>query len=157
MDIPFTHREPRFTMWSKSPSMVISLPSRTDATMPHPHEQKLQEVVNSAISESFHSCVAARTVGTSRKPPTARPTLLRAAALNHSLREIPRGLAEDSKSSPCIFPISCLASLWFESMAWFAGGTVHRMFTGPVQFSADSLSLIIRGWRGYSFARNRSH
>ena len=30
MDMPFTHRDPRFTMWSKSPSMVISLPSRTD-------------------------------------------------------------------------------------------------------------------------------
>ena len=55
--MPFTHRDPRFTMWSKSPSMVISLPSRTEATMPQPHEQKLQEVVNSLTSESFNFCV----------------------------------------------------------------------------------------------------
>lgn len=53
MDMPFTHKELRFTMWSKSPSMEMSLPSRTTATMPHPHEQKLQEVVNSFTSASF--------------------------------------------------------------------------------------------------------
>jgi hypothetical protein len=37
--------------------MVINLPSRTVATMPQPHEQKLQEVVKSLTSESFIICV----------------------------------------------------------------------------------------------------
>ena len=36
--------------------------------MPHPHEQKLHEVVNSLTSESFKSFVAARTAETSRSP-----------------------------------------------------------------------------------------
>jgi hypothetical protein len=37
--------------------------------MPHPHEQKLHEVVNSLTSESFKSFVAARIAGTSMSPP----------------------------------------------------------------------------------------
>src|SRR4029077_12744724 len=41
--------------------------------MPHPHEQKLHEVVNSLTSESFNSFVAARIAGTSRSPPSASP------------------------------------------------------------------------------------
>src|SRR5277367_6827324 len=93
MDIPFTQRDPRFTMWSKSPSMVINLPSRTVATMPQPHEQKLQEVVNSLTSESFNFSVLARTAATSTRPPSASPAPPPAAVLNHSLRVTPaRGL-----------------------------------------------------------------
>src|SRR6478672_594361 len=41
--------------------------------MPHPHEQKLQEVVNSLTFASFNSFVAAFTAGTSRRPPSASP------------------------------------------------------------------------------------
>src|SRR4029077_4614732 len=86
MDMPFTHSDPRFTMWSKSPSMAISLPSRTEATMPQPQEQKLQEVVNSLTSESFNFCVLARTAATSTTPLSANPAQPPAALLNHSLR-----------------------------------------------------------------------
>src|SRR6266478_696962 len=71
--------------------MVISLPSRTAAIMPHPHEQKLQEVVNSLKFESFSSFVAALTVRTSMSPPSARPTLPPMLALNQSRRPIVEG------------------------------------------------------------------
>ena len=56
--------------------------------MPHPHEQKLQEVVNSLTSESFRSCVAARIAGTSRSPPSASPDPPPRVSLNRSLRLI---------------------------------------------------------------------
>src|SRR5580692_6139154 len=102
MDIPFTHRDPRFTMWSKSPSMLINLPSRTVATMPHPHEQKLQEVVNSLTSESFSICVLARTASTSTKAPSASPAQPPAAVLNQSLRVTPVRVFGDS---PAVFSI----------------------------------------------------
>jgi len=71
--------------------MVISLPSRTAAIMPHPQEQKLQEVVNSLKFESFSSFVAALTVRTSMSPPSARPTLPPMLALNQSRRPIVEG------------------------------------------------------------------
>src|SRR5580704_1775913 len=96
MDMPFTHRDPRFTMWSKSPSMEISLPSRTEATMPQPQEQKLQEVVNSLTSESFNFCVPARTASTSTRAPSASPAHPPAAALNHSRRVTCVGVLGDS-------------------------------------------------------------
>src|SRR5580704_19555219 len=102
MDIPFTQRDPRFTMWSKSPSMAISLPSRTEATMPQPHEQKLQEVVNSFTSESFNFCVLARTAATSTKPLSASPAQPPAAVLNHSRRVTPVRVLNDS---PALVPI----------------------------------------------------
>jgi hypothetical protein len=102
MDMPFTHREPRFTMWSKSPSMVINLPSRTVATMPQPHEQKLQEVVNSLTSESFIICVLARTASISTKAPSASPAQPPAAVLNHSLRVTHVRVFDDS---PAVVPI----------------------------------------------------
>src|SRR5580704_6314419 len=102
MDMPFTHSDPRFTMWSKSPSIVISLPSRTVATMPQPHEQKLQEVVNSLTSESFNFCVLACTAATSTRLPSASPAQLPAAAKNHSLRVTPVRVFVDS---PSVFPI----------------------------------------------------
>src|ERR1700751_1988922 len=102
MDMPFTHSDPRFTMWSKSPSMAISFPSRTDATMPQPHEQKLQEVVNSLMSESFNFCVLARTASTSTRAPSASPAQLPTALLNHSLRVTPVRVLDDS---PVVFPI----------------------------------------------------
>src|SRR5262249_50184516 len=70
--------------------MAISLPSRTAAIIPHPHEQKLQEVVNSLTFESFNSFVAALTAATSISPPIASPTLPPTLALNHSLRPIVR-------------------------------------------------------------------
>src|SRR6188768_3797096 len=56
--------------------------------MPHPHEQKLHEVVNSLTSESFRSFVAARIAGTSRSPPTASPAPPPKVSLNRSLRLI---------------------------------------------------------------------
>src|SRR4029077_16395199 len=56
--------------------------------MPHPHEQKLHEVVNSLISESFKSFVAARIAGTSRSPPSASPAPPPRVSLNRSLRLI---------------------------------------------------------------------
>src|ERR1700758_851415 len=96
MDMPFTHREPRFTMWSKSPSMVINLPSRTVAIMPQPQEQKLQEVVNSLTSESFNFCVLACTAATSTRLPSANPAQPPAAVLNHSLRVTPARVFDDS-------------------------------------------------------------
>ena len=102
MDIPFTHRDPRFTMWSKSPSMLINLPSRTVATMPQPHEQKLQEVVNSLTFESFSICVLARTASTSTKALSASPAQPPAAVLNHSLRVTPVEVFDDSTAA---FPI----------------------------------------------------
>src|SRR6516225_4407153 len=68
--------------------METSVPSRTEAIMPHPHEQKLHEVVNSRTSRSFNCCVAARTEGTSRTPASARPSPPPppTAVLSHSLR-----------------------------------------------------------------------
>src|SRR6185436_8601077 len=71
--------------------MVKSLPSRTAAIMPHPHEQKLQEVVNSLTSESFRSFVAARIAGTSRSPPSASPDPPPKVSFNRSLRFIVGG------------------------------------------------------------------
>src|SRR5580765_521011 len=56
--------------------------------MPHPHEQKLHEVVNSLTSESFKSFVAARIAGTSRSPPSASPASPQRVSLNRSLRLI---------------------------------------------------------------------
>jgi hypothetical protein len=49
-----------------------SLPSRTAAIMPQPHEQKLHEVVNSLTSESFRSFVAACIAGHVEEPADAR-------------------------------------------------------------------------------------
>src|SRR5215469_11599978 len=66
--------------------MAINLPSRTDAIIPHPHEQKLQDVVNSRTSESFNFCLAALTAGTSMRLPRASPTPPPTLALNQSLR-----------------------------------------------------------------------
>src|SRR6185295_5346326 len=66
--------------------MVRSLPSRTAAIIPHPHEQKLHEVVNSLTSESFKSFVAARTAETSRSPPSASPAPPPRVSFNRSLR-----------------------------------------------------------------------
>src|SRR5258705_10763163 len=54
--------------------------------MPHPHEQKLHEVVNSLTSESFKSFVAARTAETSRRPPSASPAPPPRVSFNRSLR-----------------------------------------------------------------------
>src|SRR5580704_2313621 len=102
MDIPFTHSDPRFTMWSKSPSIAISLPSRTEATMPQPHEQKLQEVVNSLTSDSFNFCVLARTAATSTSPPSASPAQPPTVDLNHCLRVTPVKVFDDS---PTVVPI----------------------------------------------------
>jgi len=113
MDMPFTHRDPRFTMWSKSPSMLINLPSRTVATMPHPHEQKLQEVVNSLTSESFRFCVLARTASTSTNAPSASPAQPPAAVLNHSLRVTPVRVFDDSTAAFPLCPFIPSSSLLF--------------------------------------------
>src|SRR6476659_4922137 len=111
--MPFTHSDPRFTMWSKSPSMAISLPSRTEATMPQPHEQKLQEVVNSLTSESFNCCVLARTAATSTTPLSANPAQPPAALLNHSLRVTADRVFDDSTVSLPNCPFIPRVSLLF--------------------------------------------
>src|SRR6516162_8655779 len=66
--------------------MVISLPSRTAAIIPHPHEQKLHEVVNSLTLASFNSCAAALTLDRSMSPSSASPTLPPSVAFSKSLR-----------------------------------------------------------------------
>jgi hypothetical protein len=64
------------------------LPSRTAAIMPHPHEQKLHEVVNSLTFASFNFCVAALTVDRSRRSPSASPAPPPIVNLNQSRRLI---------------------------------------------------------------------
>src|SRR6187399_1392151 len=54
--------------------------------MPHPHEQKLHDVVNSLTSESFMSFVAARTAETSSSPSSARPAPPAKVSFRRSLR-----------------------------------------------------------------------
>src|SRR6476620_5125187 len=66
--------------------MAISLPSRTAATMPQPHEQKLHEVVYSCTCDNFIFCEAALTVGMSRIPLTANPAPAPRANFSMSLR-----------------------------------------------------------------------
>ena len=56
--------------------------------MPQPHEQKLQEVVNSLTFDSFRSAVAARIARTSRSPPSANPDPPPSVSLNRSRRLI---------------------------------------------------------------------
>src|SRR4029077_20421359 len=121
MDMPFTHSDPRLTMWSKSPSMVINLPSRTVATMPQPHEQKLQEVVNSLTSESFNFWVFARTAATSTSPPSASPAQPPAAVLNHSLRVTPVRVLDESPAAFPICPFIPRCSLLFGSKTCYMG------------------------------------
>src|SRR5271156_3512126 len=116
MDMPFTHSDPRFTMWSKSPSMVINLPSRTEAIMPQPQEQKLQEVVNSLTSESFNFCVLARTASTLTRAPSASPAQPPAAVLNHALRVTPFRVFDDSPVVTPIWPFISRFSPLFGSM-----------------------------------------
>ena len=54
--------------------------------MPHPQEQKLQEVVTSVTLASFTSLVAARTAATSITPSSARPTEPPAASCSQRRR-----------------------------------------------------------------------
>src|SRR5579862_4475021 len=115
MEMPFTQSEPRFTMWSKSPSILINLPSRTVATMPQPHEQKLQEVVNSLTSESFNFRVLACTAATSTRLLSANPAQPPAAVLNHSLRVTPATVFDDSPTQFSICPLIPSSSLLFGS------------------------------------------
>jgi hypothetical protein len=63
--------------------------------MPHPHEQKLQEVVNSLILESFNSCVLARTTCKSTRLPKASPAQPPAVRLIQSLRDTPEAFPVD--------------------------------------------------------------
>jgi hypothetical protein len=65
---------------------VINLPSRTAATMPHPQEQKLQDVVNSLTFDSLNSRVAACSAATSSSPWSASPAPPPMVAFNQSLR-----------------------------------------------------------------------
>jgi len=51
----------------------MSFPSRTAAIMPHPHEQKLQDVVNSLTLASFSSWAAALTGDRSKRLLSAKP------------------------------------------------------------------------------------
>jgi hypothetical protein len=63
--------------------------------MPHPHEQKLQEVVNSLILESFKSCVLARTTCKSTRLLKASPAQPPVAFFIHSLRDTPEAFPFD--------------------------------------------------------------
>jgi len=54
--------------------------------MPHPQEQKLQDVVISVTLASFTSLVAARTAATSITPSSARPTVPPAAICSQRRR-----------------------------------------------------------------------
>ncbi len=54
--------------------------------MPHPHEQKLHEVVNSVTCATFNFSVAAATVGRSSNPLSANPAPAPAANRNRSRR-----------------------------------------------------------------------
>src|SRR5689334_873969 len=67
--------------------------------MPHPHEQKLHDVVNSLTLESFRFCVLARTAGRSTKLASASPAQPPALFFSHSLRESCDALEGDSASS----------------------------------------------------------
>src|SRR6185369_17737396 len=84
--MPLTQSDPRLTMWSKSPSMAMSLPSRTAAIMPHPHEQKLHEVVYSLTLESFRVLFAALTSPMFNRLATPSPAPPPIAPLSHALR-----------------------------------------------------------------------
>src|ERR1700746_3590361 len=87
--MPFTHSDPRFTMWSQSPSIAINFPSRTAAIIPQPHEQKLHEVVNSLTFASFRFSAAALTLDKSSSPPRASPVPPPIVILSHSRRLTP--------------------------------------------------------------------
>src|SRR5262252_9899316 len=119
MEMPLTHNDPRLTMWSLSPSMETSLPSRTAAIMPQPHEQKLHEVVNSFTSESFRSLVAAFKAGRSSKLPSAKPPTL---PLNHCRRLTAGG--------PCTPPSATPWFDWKSSRALFSFGFIC---VGPLE------------------------
>src|SRR4051794_31964617 len=66
--------------------------------MPHPHEQKLHEVVNSAISVSFMVRAAASSAGQWSNPPTARPAPPPTVIFSASLRL--KRLSLDALTSP---------------------------------------------------------
>src|SRR5215470_6234775 len=102
MEMPLTHSEPRLTMWSTSPSMVMSFPSRTVATIPQPHEQKLHEVVNSFTSDSFIDSVAARAAGTSTRPTRVSPPAPRNPSRRRSLRLTPAAALDDLMTAPLV-------------------------------------------------------
>jgi hypothetical protein len=80
--------------------MEINLPSRTDAIIPQPQEQKLQDVVNSFILKSFSSSVLASTARRSMRLAIARPAQPPPVVLNHSRREV----FEDGLGSMIILP-----------------------------------------------------
>src|SRR5215472_3205422 len=90
--------------------MAMSLPSRTAATMPHPHEQKLQDVVNSLTSESLRDRVLARTAGTSMGPLKASPAQPLVAFFIHSLRDS-RPIFLDDGTGSFITPSPCTSLL----------------------------------------------
>src|SRR6516164_8081470 len=79
--------------------MAMSLPPRTAATMPHPHEQKLQDVVNSLTSESLRDRVLARTAGTSMRLLKASPAQPLVAFFIHSLRDSRPTFLDDGRGS----------------------------------------------------------
>src|SRR5262245_2284692 len=79
--------------------MAISLPSRTDATIRQPHEQKLQDVVNSFTFASLHFWAAAFTVDKSSSALIASPAPPPPANFNQSLRLTVRGRSDVSTLS----------------------------------------------------------
>src|SRR5580765_2687668 len=80
--------------------------------MPHPHEQKLHEVVNSLTFESFKSFVAARIAGTSKSPPSASPDPPPKVSRNKSRRLIVGlGVPPSNDSSMGLVPAMADAAL----------------------------------------------
>src|SRR5262245_37983703 len=85
--------------------------------MPHPHEQKLQEVVNSLTFDSLNVCAAAFTAATSSTPSSARPRLPPAAAFNQSRR-----LTVTFRS-----PLESIGILRLTAVVWKWGASVVQL------------------------------
>src|SRR5258705_4193116 len=103
--------------------MEISLPSRTAATMPHPHEQKLHDVVNSLMFSSFNFCVAALTVDRSRRSPIASPAPPLTVSRNQSRRLI--------DVAPSVFgPRSACSSASIPALGLVLGSMIRALFPG---------------------------
>src|SRR6476620_1368031 len=114
--------------------MAISLPSRTAAIMPHPHEQKLHEVVYSFTCESFSFCEAALTVGMSRIPLTASPAPAPRVNFSMSLR---------LTALFCPFGLDCA---WFESS--LLSGVLRSIFLRSMRHTpGDATYLACRAMR----------
>jgi hypothetical protein len=107
----------------------------TAAIMPQPHEQKLQEVVNSLTSASFKSLVAARMAGTSSSPPTASPAPPPNVSLNRSLRlRVGLGAFGDSSMGSSVSRVSKTKQTGKRSQRMLSRVMQFRVHFGPGLF-----------------------